>query len=70
MVTILSGEDLERKGIHTVWQALGTVPGMEAERLKSEVLAVLLHLIKSLHSRDGKVLALVIKYNKKLTGLI
>ncbi len=29
MVTILSGDDLERKGIHTVWQALGTVPGME-----------------------------------------
>jgi outer membrane receptor for ferrienterochelin and colicin len=29
MVTILSGEDLERKGIHTVWQALGTIPGME-----------------------------------------
>jgi len=29
MVTILSGEDLERKGIYTVWQALGTIPGME-----------------------------------------
>ena len=29
MVTILSGDDLERKGIHTVWQALGTIPGME-----------------------------------------
>ncbi|MCW8931145.1 MAG: TonB-dependent receptor [Gammaproteobacteria bacterium] len=29
MVTILSGSELEKKGIHTVWQALGTVPGME-----------------------------------------
>jgi len=30
MVTVLPGNKMENRGIHTVWQALGTVPGMEA----------------------------------------
>jgi len=29
MVTVLLGNELEKMGIHSVWQALGTVPGME-----------------------------------------
>ncbi len=41
MVTVLYGDDLEARGIRTVWEALGLVPGMELFRSQSGVRQVL-----------------------------
>jgi len=70
MVTVLSGDDLGKKGIHTVWQALGTVPGMEVsiDQIGSKIVKVR-GIGGSFASGNLKVMLNEVGINSALTAL-
>ena len=69
MVSVLRGERLEAQGIHTVWEALDTVTGLESVRNNfGEQLVLVRGVGHALHSGNLKVMLNSIPMNNDLDG--
>ncbi|GAB6042190.1 hypothetical protein JCM17961_28660 [Endothiovibrio diazotrophicus] len=69
MVTVLRGEELESRGIATVWQALGLVSGVEITRNNfGEPLVLMRGVGQTLHSGNLKVMLNSVPMNNDLNG--
>lgn len=69
MVSVLHGERLEAQGIHTVWQALGLVSGLEIARNNfGEPLVLVRGVGQALNSGNLKVMLNSVPMNNDLDG--
>ncbi len=70
MVTVLHGDELQKKGIDNVWRALGTIPGMEStlDKIGSRIIIVR-GIGGTFASGNLKIMVNDVAMNSSLSGL-